>query len=444
MDPIWDIPHKPSPTVDNSYLDDRPFRLLTEEEIRSHPKASIIPQGIPLDLAQSILFGLALTDKWNHPDDSYVVGKGFKFTTHSTESNVKTSLRDGDDLLHGIVMSAAVYENDPVEYLRANKALHTISKVLVRQTTEEEEGYLIGLQPPSVQGASDGRAFISFAGTMEWNHVKQALHFLPGTINGVPALSTLGCHAGYQQVADKIPNVIEALQQQGYEEIILCGHSRGGAIAHLVLLMYLYRNGIIDDKPAANNASGKDASPPKDKKKKLATPKIRSMAFGSPFIFNEAVSVFLNDRGLHYRFINVVNDGDVVPGAMSHLGGLSTQDLVNLTGKSTGIDVNTILNTIGPLLGAATGYPLSTVLGATVGGILWNAFFNRVVQSPIQTYRPIGELYCNTTNVERVSKFPLSRFPGKYIFLRKKYGFDSRTGVGKFLHGFLTFSVTGQ
>ncbi|KAJ3401241.1 hypothetical protein HDV05_000604, partial [Chytridiales sp. JEL 0842] len=96
---------------------------------------------------------------------------------------------------------------------------------------------------------------------------------------------------------------------------------------------------------------------------------------------------------------------------MSHLGSLSTQDLVNLTGKVTGIDVNTILRTIGPLLGAASGYPLALNVGAAVGGILWNAFFNRVVQNPIQTYRPIG----------------------KYIFLRKKYGSESRTSASQYL-----------
>ncbi|KAJ3404526.1 hypothetical protein HDV05_007136, partial [Chytridiales sp. JEL 0842] len=179
MDAVWDIPSHPIPRIDNSYLDDRPFRFLTEEDIRSHPKATTIPKGIPLDLTQSILFGLVLTDPWNHPEQAYIAGRGFRFTTHSTETNQKTSLRDGDDLVQAIVVACAVYEQDPVKYLQATKSYHQLSKILVRKSTEDEEGYVIGLRPPSFPGSGDGRAFVSFAGTMDWSHVKQALQFLP-------------------------------------------------------------------------------------------------------------------------------------------------------------------------------------------------------------------------------------------------------------------------
>ncbi|KAJ3264838.1 hypothetical protein HDU76_012125, partial [Blyttiomyces sp. JEL0837] len=129
---------------------------------------------------------------------------------------------------------------------------------------------------------------------------------------------------------------------------------------------------------------------------------LRSIAFGSPFVVNEAVSIYLEERGLHHRFVNVVNDGDVIPGAMSTLGGLSTQDVSNFASKTSGIDVDGILRTVTPLIGAAVGYSVPAALGTAVGGYLWNYFFNTVVQRPILTYRPIG----------------------KYIFLRKKYGIE--------------------
>ncbi|KAJ3069350.1 hypothetical protein HDU98_007613 [Podochytrium sp. JEL0797] len=393
---------RPPPTLHNAHLDDRPFRLLSDADCRQHPKAALLPQGIGLDLVQSILFGLVLTDPWNHPDRAFSddLGGCYKFTTVAKDNDHRTSLKQADELIQALLLSASMYNAaGPMQYLTEHKAMHQFAQVLIRPPNADDEGYIIGLKPPSSPGASDGRAHVAFSGTKDWNHIRQALSFLPATINGLPTLSSLGCHSGYLEIAEKIPDIIGSLQSLGYNNIILCGHSRGGAIAHLVLLLYLYRNGTMDEVAEPPSRDSMDASINWDSR----VPEIRSFAFASPFVVNEAVSLFLSDRGLHHRFLNVVNDGDVIPGAMSSLGGLSTQTITAVTGKAAGIDLDNIVRQIGPLIGAAgaaAGFPASTAFGVVVGGYLWNLFFHVVIQKPILTYKPIG----------------------RYIFLRKKYG----------------------
>ncbi|KAJ3237041.1 hypothetical protein HDU81_010044 [Chytriomyces hyalinus] len=392
------------PSLGNSYLDGRPFRLLSDDECRQHPKAALIPHGVGLELVQSILFGLVLTDPWNHPDRTFVEERGgcFKFSTLAKDNDHRTSTKQADELVQALLLSGCMYKADPMTYLRERKAMHQFAQVLIRAPSSDEEGYVIGLRPPSSPGASDGKAYVAFSGTKDWSHIRQALSFLPGTINGLPTLSSLGCHSGYLDIAEKVPDIIGALQSLGYTDIILCGHSRGGAIAHLVLLLHLYRNGITDDAGEEVNQS-MDTSINWDAK----VPEVRSFAFASPFVVNEAASLFLTERGLHRRFLNVVNDGDVIPGAMSSIGGLSTQAITSVTGKAAGIDLDAIVRQIGPLIGAAgaaIGYPASTALGVVVGGYLWNMFFSVIIQKPILTYKPIG----------------------RYIFLRKKYGSEGK------------------
>ncbi|KAI8615829.1 hypothetical protein BC830DRAFT_256028 [Chytriomyces sp. MP71] len=366
----------------------------------------MIPGGVGLDLVHSILFGLVLTDPWNHPDRAYSEDRGgcFKFSTVAKDNDHRTSAKQADELVQALLLSGCMYQQDPMSYLRERKAMHQFAQVLIRSPKNDEEGYVIGLRPPSSPGASDGKAYVAFSGTKDWNHIRQALSFLPATINGLPTLSSLGCHSGYLEIAEKIPDIIGSLQSLGYIDIILCGHSRGGAIAHLVLLLHLYRNGISDESVEQEVSQSLDTSINWDAK----VPEVRSFAFASPFVVNEAVSHFLTERGLHRRFLNVVNDGDVIPGAMSSLGGLSTQAITSVTGKAAGIDFDAIVRQVGPLIGAAgaaIGYPASTALGVVVGGYLWNMFFNVIIQKPILTYKPIG----------------------RYIFLRKKYGSEGKT-----------------
>ncbi|KAJ3208943.1 hypothetical protein HDU82_001665 [Entophlyctis luteolus] len=395
-------PARPQPSLYNSYLDDRAFHLLSEDQCRLHPKAAGIPSGVGIELVRSILFGLVLTDSWNHPDRCFSEERGgiFKFTTIAKSDDQRTSLKHADEMIQALLLSASMYDKaGPMNYLRENKNMHTFSQVLIRSPENDEEGYVIGLQPHSTPETSDGKAFVAFSGTKDWSHIRQALSFLPATINGQPTLSPLGCHSGYLEIAETIPDIIGSLQNLGCNDIVLCGHSRGGAIAHLVLLLYLYRNGTIDEAGPATPTSPNslDASMTWD-----STPQVRSIAFASPFVVNEAVSTMLSERGLHHRFLTVVNDGDVIPGAMSSIGGLSTQALTAATGKVTGIDLDNIVRQIGPLIGAAgaaIGYP-SAAIGAVAGGYLWNMFFKEVIQKPILTYKPIG----------------------RYIFLRKKYG----------------------
>ncbi|KAJ3103742.1 hypothetical protein HDU96_009162 [Phlyctochytrium bullatum] len=410
-------PH-PVPGVDNSYLDGFPIRSYSEEQARAHPRAASIPHGIPLPLIQSILFGLVLTDPWNHPDSCYVPSRGAYFFTSLPVADHKASLRDGDELVQALLVSIAIYDKDPVDYLRRQKAWHRCEQIVVRRYgggtagSTEEEGYVVAIVPPPSSddeesdmernggGTAGGKAFIAFTGTKEWKHVKEALTYLPGTLNGVPTLSNLGCHQGYLSVAERVPDLISALQAQNINDIILCGHSRGGALAHLVLLLHLYRNDIRDDPEIDSMFPGTSPS---------AQPaRVRAIAFGSPFVVNDSVTSFLAERNLHSRFLTVVNDGDVIPGVMSTLGGLSASDLSAIGGKAAatwvGVDVDAVLRTVGPLIVAATGYPIPAAVGATVGGLVWNSFWSGFVKSPVLTYRPVG----------------------KYMFLRKKYG----SGVG--------------
>ncbi|KAJ3177705.1 hypothetical protein HK101_010197 [Irineochytrium annulatum] len=304
-------------------------------------------------------------------------------------------------------MAMAVYKPDPVQFLTERKAYHQIDHLIQRRFEDEGEGYLVGLTP--------NKAFISFSGSKEWRHLREALTFLPGTINGMPALSSLGCHAGYLRVAEQVPDLIGTLQRMGYQQIVLCGHSRGGALAHLVLLLHLYRGGVNDD-PVDSPSDDDDDDPSgmtddmnsMDADRGARKPaSVRAFAYGSPFVVNEAVSKYLTDRNLHHRFLSIVNDGDVIPGAMSTLGGLSASDLPVLTGKLSGVDIDGLFRTVGPLLGAAIGYPIPAALGTAVTGFLWSQFWSLFVSSPILTYRPIG----------------------RYVFLRKKYGTDSLSVV---------------
>ncbi|KAJ1560250.1 hypothetical protein HK405_007732 [Cladochytrium tenue] len=449
--------HRPPPSVYNSFLDDRPFWLLSEAECRAHRRAHEIRAEVPAEVIQQILFGLVLQDSWNDPQKAYSSESGgYHFTTFApaTDAAHATTPAEGADLLQAAVFAAAAYQRDPTRFLDENKHLHQCSRIVVRRMppkdaegADEEEPYIIGLRPPGSAGGllGGGRAILAFRGTSSLAHVRQALKFFPaktpsggavgaggggvspsgsgvagsappapgvsaiaaaaeqaaltvadGSGGGVPASGVgaehvevgdevAGFHSGYFRVAAGLPDLVGALQRAGYNDVVICGHSRGGAVAQLVTVLYLLRDRGTTD---ADGASA-SASPRYGRGGGVFARGVRCYAFGSPFVVTEEVAQVLNDRGLHSRFISVVNDGDAVPGVMSTVGGMSPEDLMSIGTRTFGPGVSNVIERLGLLLASAIGLT-SIGLIADVASLLWKTFFDMVIKHPANSYRPIG------------------------------------------------------
>src|SRR5205823_1406270 len=125
-------------------------------------------------------------------------------------------------------LSAAVYENDPRKHLQKVHQGLEITKVQYTRVSDDQIRYM-------VCSTKEGIAFIVIRGTYS---VKDMLgNSIVTPVGTESQLSMIQCHKGYATAADSISLLlIERLYQEGFKKIVICGHSAGGGVAHILHL----------------------------------------------------------------------------------------------------------------------------------------------------------------------------------------------------------------
>ncbi|KAJ3257147.1 hypothetical protein HDU77_002797 [Chytriomyces hyalinus] len=198
-----------------------------------------------------------------------------------------------------LALACAIYDSDPVHALSSKgryAGLHSLQSVNLFVGDADHEGFLVG-----VEGR---RVYIAFCGSqIDWSargstHLVQMADFDMTAFGGAKYLANgadLKGMSGYMQAMNNAACDLAYFVLKGFNHIIVCGHSRGGAIAFLKLIKYYISNNVDASKYQDENA-----------------PLTEAIAFGSPYCVNEPVVHFLNSRNLSLRFTTVANHDDIV------------------------------------------------------------------------------------------------------------------------------------
>ncbi|CAM6066599.1 unnamed protein product [Sphagnum tenellum] len=250
-----------------------------------------------------------------------------------------------DDLSRAYFCSEAVYKSSVTRataFLQKTQCDHPI----VRFEKVHMSLELLGQQKFLVAYAEDA-IFIAFRGT-------ETLDDLAADLKMVNHPKFGGAfHAGFFKRADVFmgsdQNPMKGLLSLN-KRIIFCGHSLGGAVAHMVLLRYLLEENWKVDEQSQGQYSNS----------------LISVAFGAPHICDEKGALNINaNKTLRWRFKNFVNQSDPVP-CLLH-------SVANTLAKfKASLESNEIYCKQFPLEGVLT--PLVTVMDAFVHRDVSKAF----------------------------------------------------------------------
>jgi len=180
------------------------------------------------------------------------------------------------DIQRALFASAAVYEWDPVGYAKGRLHSHDFNEIIVSQGSELQ--YLVCFTEPELSSHGDRTCVLAFRGTNNFKDVMVDSYILPTTkFEG-------RVHAGFLHRAEEFPiqPFLQLLKKKKVDRILLCGHSLGGAISHLIALRILEKSKMENINPNA----------------------ILSIAFGAPMFGDESVSRFVaNNFPSKYCFI---------------------------------------------------------------------------------------------------------------------------------------------
>ncbi|KAJ3112399.1 hypothetical protein HK100_002347 [Physocladia obscura] len=382
---------QPNPDPSNSYLDKKLIDDLSATDckdalLKLGNSSSIVNALLRIDLKsiRAVLVAQLLDKDWNRDMWQEEEQKYYFSTVDSRDK------KDGDMILQALLMSAAVYEEDPLHSLTLRKNDHTVATIRVVKRRRGLERYLIGFS------RDKKKAWIAFKGTSEMDHAREVdkkcivaqffiinttLHPRQALKVGVVSVSQdrggreYSVHNGYQSIIRQLPRLIEKLMEEGAMEIIVCGHSRGGALAHLFVLDFLLRNIKSNE---SNVETGVYILP-----EKFDCMNIRSIAFGSPYVVNEPLAQFVRDSNLSKFFTTVVNGHDLVPIVLNIIGQgmLSSQIKSSLGNLDGGGHFITGLETALPLIAGKT---VTSVYKAVL------TIVSKYFESAAGVYRPIG------------------------------------------------------
>ncbi|XP_035687454.1 uncharacterized protein LOC118423418 [Branchiostoma floridae] len=193
------------------------------------------------------------------------------------------------DIQRALVCCQAVYKEAPEavqEFLTTDLKSHDFASAsvscygrvtyMVAETEDKEE------------------VFIAFRGTSSFQDVMDDCSAWQQLASSGPdgKQTAMGgrCHAGFRELASNIP-VDPFLKKYHRHRVVLCGHSLGGAVSHIVALNMLVEL----------------------KRRGLSTDNIMSIAFGAPFFGDEGLRSYVEKQNLSDCLLTVVNQKDPVP-----------------------------------------------------------------------------------------------------------------------------------
>eukprot|EP00004_Rigifila_ramosa_P024666 TRINITY_DN7220_c0_g1_i1.p1 TRINITY_DN7220_c0_g1~~TRINITY_DN7220_c0_g1_i1.p1 ORF type:complete len:1162 (-),score=233.11 TRINITY_DN7220_c0_g1_i1:91-3576(-) len=137
--------------------------------------------------------------------------------------------------------------------------------------------------------AQDKEIFVVFRSTTTFEDMKTDLSAWPAFFGDYPGK----CHAGFLALASHVPlDKFANYVHDGYR-IVFCGHSLGGAVAHLVALRLLIHSAIAG----------------------TAQHLVVSIAFGSPYSV-DAEAAKLIEKKYPQNFLSIVREKDPIPTAL--------------------------------------------------------------------------------------------------------------------------------
>ncbi|EFJ25030.1 hypothetical protein SELMODRAFT_442287 [Selaginella moellendorffii] len=195
-------------------------------------------------------------------------------------------------LIDAIILSAAVYSKDPEEELRAMNEAYGLPPSAQYEFVPEEElreaGFENCRQTLVVVRSLTGKHVIAaFRGTFDVSDALTDLKFIHRTLSLGPGAA----HAGFLDRAKTIPlDYFRRLLIRG-ENLVLAGHSLGGAVASLLGLRLLEATG------------------------RWCHQQLQCYTFGCPFFADYSLARHIN---VNYKrhFVHIVSRDDIVPKVM--------------------------------------------------------------------------------------------------------------------------------
>ncbi|XP_078618267.1 uncharacterized protein LOC144885928 [Branchiostoma floridae x Branchiostoma japonicum] len=193
------------------------------------------------------------------------------------------------DIQRALVCCQAVYEETPEavqEFLKKDLESHDFASASV--SCYGRVSYMVA----ETNGKDE--IFIAFRGTSGFQDVMDDCSVWQQLASSGPdgKQTAMGgrCHAGFRKLASTIP-VDPFLKKYHRHRVVLCGHSLGGAVSHIVALNMLVEL----------------------KRRGLSTDNIMSIAFGAPFFGDEGLRSYVEKQNLSDCLLTVVNQKDPVP-----------------------------------------------------------------------------------------------------------------------------------
>ncbi|CAF0966643.1 unnamed protein product [Adineta ricciae] len=238
------------------------------------------------------------------------------------KSKEETTIFDRIDIEIAAILSQAVYEENPIQFINTNYgSCSSISTMVgLKFACKASFPYLIGITKTN---ANSETMWVAFKGTQNWSDILTDLLV-------IPTLSSNGMvHKGFWSRSSRFPHIRFAEEcyrsSQTRRRLIFTGHSLGGSVAHLSALRHLAGKSHIEK------------------------PQIFSITFGAPFFGNKTVAADLIHRNLNEHFLTIVNCSDCVPNILNLI---ETASALQATAQPSLALCKDIIQTLLPLNGA--------------------------------------------------------------------------------------------
>ena len=195
--------------------------------------------------------------------------------------------RNHELIQNALIVSNAIYEVNPRDYLADILADHNLKSVLYSQNGKCR--FLVS------EELNENRVYIAFRGTDNLNDVREDLRVYQKATSQGRAQGRF--HAGFLSRAEMFPlEKIISSDMVRNKKIIVCGHSLGGAVSSIVATEML-----LEKERTKNDLVGD----------------IINITFGAPLFGDEAVRKFLTDKTFANSMFHIVAENDPVPCLLS-------------------------------------------------------------------------------------------------------------------------------
>ena len=193
-----------------------------------------------------------------------------------------------DHTQNAMILSNAVYKEDPVAYLSESSNNHTIHTVAAVSQHFPQKKVML-----AVGDVGEKRTmYVAFRGTASW---EDAVGVLDIKLRAKDAIPGGKFHSGFDKRSRDLPMqcIITCARQEKCETIVTCGHSLGGAVSSISAINLMLHLG------------------------KSSTLAVYNVTFGSPFFANETVRKKCKEERFDRHMLHYVGHKDIVPGILS-------------------------------------------------------------------------------------------------------------------------------